>query len=106
MWGPVLELAQRYANDDTRLRRLFPDGGIFFYRDPSRLELWYEPETVAGHISMLKKDGRELRPESEIYDEFTQIVQSAVQQAISEEGQYFAGILVENLRNGNVPWQN
>lgn len=110
MWGPILDTAVRYANDYLQLRmgHIFPHAGDIFKppNDYTKLELHYEPQTVAGPIAVAKARGRDLRSEDEIYDELTVIVRDAVQRAIVEEGPYFAGLIVEHMRaTGELPWQ-
>jgi hypothetical protein len=108
---PVLILAARYANDDTRIRT--DDGGlpanvrnaITFSASPNRpnkLELFFDAETLNGTLQLAHRNKQILLSDDEVYDLLTQVATDAVQRALNdyENGRFFAALIVENLRSG------
>jgi hypothetical protein len=96
---PVLRLARDYANSDARKPEWVS------YDAPTRseyLELFFDADSVRGHIQAARSRGTLHESDDEIYENITQIATDSVKRALSEykNGTLLAELIVENIKNG------
>lgn len=101
----ILSTAVERANMDAR-KPWYLGGEIFKLPNTfQHLEIWYDPQQVAGAIATARARYGEVRSEDEIYALLAEIVRDAVQVTIQtdqESGEAFGALIVNKLRNYNA----